>query len=212
MELLNAAFSMINLPFTVLLIIILLYWLSVIAGILDISSFDFDLDADVDADVDVDVAGGGIFQALLAFVNLGELPFMLVLSVFVVSLWTIAILANYFLGNTSGLMALVLAAPNLVISVFITKIFTKPFAVFYRKLDDDPADKIKTVGSLCTLLADADELRISQGEVKTNGAPLLVTVRTRPGVSMTKGSTGLIVEKDPNKDIYIVEPFDDWES
>ena len=63
-QLLDAALSAVNIPFTVLFVLVLLYWITVIIGLLDIDSldvdvhadadFDFDADLDVDADIDVD--------------------------------------------------------------------------------------------------------------------------------------------------------------
>ncbi len=205
MELLYAAFSTVNLPFTVLLILILLYWLSVIIGALDVSSFDIDLDMDADVEP-------GMFHGFLAFLNLGELPFMLIASIFVVSTWAISILSNYYLDNSSLLLALGLAVPNLLVSLLITKLVSIPFISVFKQLNRDPGGEIKAVGSLCTLQGRADEERVAQAEVVTGGAPLTLMVRTRQGESLPEGARALVVEKDPEKDVYIVESFDDWES
>ena len=56
-ELIQTAFSPINLLFTILLMLVILYWLSIIIGALDIGSFDLDFDFDADVDVDLDADG-----------------------------------------------------------------------------------------------------------------------------------------------------------
>ena len=54
-QLFAACFTAVNLPYTLLLIAMLLYWLSVIAGALDISILDLDIDLDANVDLDADV-------------------------------------------------------------------------------------------------------------------------------------------------------------
>ena len=82
-ELLEASISYVNFPFTVLLGLVLLYWITVIVGLLDLDLFDVDLDVDADVDVDVDVdvdAGadvpgvGGAGIATLRFFHVGTVP------------------------------------------------------------------------------------------------------------------------------------------
>ena len=88
-ELLQAAFSTPNIVFTVLLLVVMLYWVSVFMGLLDMGSFDVDIDVDMDVDVDVDidadvdadaeVTGGGL-AGILHFFNLGQVPFMVIMN------------------------------------------------------------------------------------------------------------------------------------
>lgn len=54
-QLFETIFSPANAIATTLLLIIIIYWLTVIAGLIDIESFDVDIDTDVDIDVDMDL-------------------------------------------------------------------------------------------------------------------------------------------------------------
>ena len=60
-EVLQEALMPANLVFTVMLGIVIIYWIMVILGALDVDflDIDFDSDVDVDADVDADVDGTG---------------------------------------------------------------------------------------------------------------------------------------------------------
>ena len=203
MDLLRASLEPINLPFTILLVVVLAYWLMVILGTLDLSLFDVDLE--VEADVNP-----GIFHALLAFINIGKLPLMFVLSVLIVSMWGISVLGNYYLDNSSALLALALFVPNLLVSLVITKVVTKPFSFVIGQLEKQPP-QVQVIGSLCFLQGDASEDRFAQAEVETGGAPLNLLVRTRSGQSLAKGMKALVVEKEPDRDVYLVEAFDDWD-
>ncbi len=143
-ETIESAFSVINIIPTALLILVLIYWLTVIIGVFNIDSFDFgadaDLDVDVDADVDIDTdmdvsAGDSILwvNSALSFFNLGKVPFMLILSIFSLSMWVISMLMNFYLNNTVVLLSLVYLIPNIFLSAFITKFLTSPLVKVFAK-------------------------------------------------------------------------------
>ncbi len=90
-EFLELCFTSVNLPFTILLILVFIYWVFFIVGAVGLDSLDldfdaFDLDADVDVDVDahLDAHGGGhaghssgMFVSMLRFFNVGDIPLMI---------------------------------------------------------------------------------------------------------------------------------------
>ena len=107
-ELIQTAFAPVNLVYTFLLILVLIYWLFIIIGALDFGSLDldFDIDADVDVDMDIDVdadidtdveagSGAGWFIGFLHFFNFGKMPFMVIMSFLILFSWTFSMLANY---------------------------------------------------------------------------------------------------------------------
>ena len=104
-ELLQAALAPYNIVHTLLLTVVLFYWLGIIFGALDISAFDIDVDAGVDMDVDADVDAGadgngvGWFAGALHFFNFGKLPFMLIMSFVIFFAWAISILAHHYIGH-----------------------------------------------------------------------------------------------------------------
>ena len=108
LELLYVAFTPVNLFFTVLLLLVLVYWIMVILGALDVDFLDIDFDSDVDADADVDMdfQGGGFLRGILEFFYIGEVPVMVLVSVFSLSVWTISVLGNYYLNPNSSLILL----------------------------------------------------------------------------------------------------------
>jgi len=103
-ELLTDAVLWYNLPLTVLFGAVILYWIGVCLGALDMDTFDVHVDHEVPVDTDIphgfdkDVPGdgsGGSFMAVLRFLNVGDVPFMVILSIFTVTLWTISMEANH---------------------------------------------------------------------------------------------------------------------
>ena len=86
-EILEYAMRLHIFPFTVMMVLIALFWLSVILGAADVSIFDFDVDLDVDADLD---AGGetGLLRGVAEFFNLAEIPVMVIISFFTLFGWS----------------------------------------------------------------------------------------------------------------------------
>ena len=85
-EILDYAMRMHIFPFSALLVLMILFWLTVIIGAADINLFDFDLDVDADVDMDLDVnseSDPSFFRSLADFLNLAEVPFMVLLTFFV---------------------------------------------------------------------------------------------------------------------------------
>jgi len=220
-ELYHAAFSTVNIVPTFLLLLVLLYWLSVFIGVLDMDFLHFDVDADVDVDVDVDVhvdahaehdasfvgSASGLSQ-FLTFFNLGQVPFMVFMSFFIFPLWSISILANYYLGNQSFLISLLLLIPGLIISLFVTKFLTWPFAKVYRKMSAEEHSLDDLTGQIITVLLPATEARLGQGEVNIDGHSFRMNIKATKDNSLEKGKAGLLIEFIQDKNYYLVEPYD----
>lgn len=206
-EVLEAALAAVNLPYTVFLGLILLYWLSVMVGVLDLDLFNVDLEADADVDTDVDavVPGlGGVGLAVLQFLHVGTVPLTLLLSFFALSLWVFSLLSNYYLHNQSLLVASVLFVPNVCVSLCVTKCITLPFRALFRTLHNERQATPEILGQVCVVKTSKVDATSGQAEMASNGAPLLLNVRTAGGEVLGKGDEALIVQFNENTNTYIV--------
>jgi len=209
-----------NLPYTILLGLVLLYWISVIIGALDISFLDVDIDADADIDVDADIEADldgaeGAFSALdtlLTFMNLRDIPFMIVFSIFSLILWMGALIGNHLVGGQSWLFYLLAFFPNILGSMLITKVVTTPLRPLFRAFKDTGDARVEVVGQICTIVSPADSQRLGQAEVTLSGAPLLLNVKTWKETALGKGQRAIVIEKSKDGDYYIVEEFNEWEN
>lgn len=234
-ELIEAAFSSVNIFPTILFGLIILYWLFVFIGALDMDflnidveggDVDMDVDVDVDADVDVDMDAdadldadaqadigeveGGVMislNSILSFFNLGKVPFMILMSFFTLSLWSISILTNHILGNQSVLFSIILLVPNIIVSLIVSKILTTPFAMVYTRMAKNTDDNFKYQGNMCTVIMSATETRIGQAEITDKGNTYRVNVMTKKGTKIEKGESGLIINYIASKKCYLVEPY-----
>ncbi|HFA50459.1 MAG TPA: DUF1449 family protein [Bacteroidetes bacterium] len=219
-DLLQAALSPASIVYTLLLIVVLFYWLGIIAGALDISAFDIDVDMDADVDVDVDVdvdadvdagaegGGAGWFAGALQFFNFGKLPFMLIMSFVLFFAWAISILAHYYVGHGSLLFSLALLFPNLFVSLGLTKILTTPLVPMFQNLDAGET-AVDYIGEECELTLPANPSKMGQAQVIVDHSTLLINVKVseQKPAAMYKGDKALIVGEDKEKGYYIIEKY-----
>ncbi|MEQ9442520.1 MAG: DUF1449 family protein [Cyclobacteriaceae bacterium] len=207
-ELFTAAVSAPNLIPTLLLAFVLIYWLVVLLGAIDIDSLDVDLDLDTDVDVDADVDGhlsGAGFDGVLAFFNLGQIPLMVFLSFWILPVWVLSVLGNHYLGNSSFLIGLLVLLPSLVAGLFIAKFLTTPLVKVFAGLNQEANETV--IGKICTITSQASNLKVGQARVQTSGAPLLLNVKTYEGITLDRGETGMVIEQQEGRNIYFIEPY-----
>jgi len=222
---LTACVSWVNLPYTILLIAILIYWAMVILGALDLHAIHVDLDLDADADVHVEMdadadahveveGAHGALIGLLHFFGVGEIPVMILVSFFVLSLWIISVTANYYLGSlglgtgASIVTALVLFVPNVVVSLFVAKILTSPLRSVFRALSKEKIQHEELCGIVGVVTTREVTEAFGQVEVRRKGAPLKLNCVTRNGQVMKEGDLALLVRHDPATGVYTVEKSD----
>jgi hypothetical protein len=217
-ELLHYAVEPVNIVFTGLLIIVIMYWISVMIGALDLSSFDVEFDADVDADIDVDVDtdadmdgpdSAGWLSAFGQFLNLGKIPFMVIISILVMTLWALELLSNYYLGNSQLGFMLALLIPTIFVSMVITKILTTPLVQLFEKLDAGGAAPIDYIGMECTVRLSADPGELSQAEVILDGNPLTINVKNPQPRPLLKGHKAIITKVSADEKFFFVRPIDE---
>ncbi len=209
-ELLQAAVSPPNLVPTGLLVFVLLYWLTVLLGLLDMKTVDLSIGdhghAHFDSHVGHDGLGTGWLNGALAFFNLGRIPLMIFLSFVFLPLWAGSILANYYTGNTSLLLGLAFLLPLFISSLFVAKFLTLPFVKLFSALEKDHDSGAVVVGKVCTVLLPATADKLGQASVQTDGAPLMLNVRSL-STPLGKGETALIIDFDAARKCYLIEPF-----
>mgnify|MGYP001627208192 CR=1 FL=1 len=206
MELLDAAFSPVNLLPTLLLMIMLVYWVFVMVGMIDIHIGDFHLDLHADGHGDgIDVS---VLNNVLAFFNLGHIPLMVFLSFLILPMWILSILANHYSGNSTVWLSFAFLLPNFIVSLFVAKFLTMPFIKVFKALGKDHDIDEVVIGKMCTVLIAASEDRTGQASIKIDGAPLMLNIRTTAGKMIEKGKSGLVIDYNSDKNIYTVEPYE----
>lgn len=212
-ELWQHAISPINLPFTIILGAVVVYWLLVILGMLDMDDGHANTHADAGMHVDGDghasghAHSSGIFGSFMHFLHMGEVPFMVVVSLLSLFLWVGSIGVNYCY-NEGGVVskALILLVPVLVAGVVVTHFAALPFKKIFRMLDKDYDLHAPIVGSVGRVVSGEVSATFGQVVVEAKGAPITLNARVSEGSSLKKGDQALVIEEDKqNKTFKVVK-------
>lgn len=200
-----------NLPFTILLGVVVVFWITSLLGAVSMDSLDVDLDVDADLDVDVggddaDVNLGGVAAAMLRVVNAGYIPLTIVLSVLILMMWISSILLNYYFNPGHGvLLATGFVVVAFVLGVIATKAITQPLVPFMRKLKEaeNAAPVIGEVGVVRSIQMDS---QYGQVEVeRPDGAPALLNARLGADAEpIPRGTVVAIISMDEKTGVYLV--------
>ena len=194
-----------------LLALVVLYWLLIIAGLLD---FDTDLGGDVDFDLDANShhgqgVAGGIFVSAGRFFGFTNVPIVVWGSFMVLFLWFGSLVLNHLYNPDSlQITTLLLLLPNLAASALVTKLTTIPIAKLFKAMADADNEAEIVIGRTGVVVSvDVDE-RGGQLQIAGQGAPVLVNVRTRPGENtFKKGDEAKVTQPSADNNFFYIEPI-----
>ena len=218
-ELIEISFSPVNAFFTIMSIIMLVYWILVIVAGLDPDLFSVDFDsADLETNfdnnspdlpdrVDSNSDGNG-FMKIVEYFNFDELPLMLILTIIFFSMWLIGINVTYYLGIESTWVGVIFLIPNFIFSLFIVKIFSKPLSYLYKQVNHKGEPEIDFLGRRCVVFAAMDDVKTGQIQLNVNGDPMRLSARSNTNEKLNAGQEAVIVGESADKKYYLVEKFD----
>ena len=235
-ELVVASLQFPTVIFTIALGIVLVYWLFVLLGALDIDLLG-------GGDVDVTGAAKGIGEALTggakagaeAFhvdgdaggggdgggdadadldgggvwhaLGLGDVPVTISVSLITTIAWVGSLLAMHYLFTGGGWRGALVLVAAVVIALPIAALLIRPIApVFAIKEGKSNADYI---GHACTITTGRVDDGFGQATIEDGGTVLIIAVRCdRPG-ALARGDKALVIDFDRERQAYVVEPSAD---
>jgi hypothetical protein len=205
MDDLRALFEFPTVFFSILLLLVILYWVLVILGALDNELLDSVLRAGEDA------AGSGNFLTVL---GLSGVPAGLALSLVVLLGWLataigargIAALALPA-GPLLTLLQVLLLGLSTVLAVILTGLFLRPLQRLLHTPNGHRGTEL--IGKVCTIKTLRVDEKFGQAEYADRGAGLLIQVRARPEYALGKGARALIIAQDIRDRTYQVIPYED---
>jgi len=105
------------------------------------------------------------------------------------------------------LFAACLALPIFAGGLIVTRIALMPFVPLLKRAFDESSDVIHVIGQLCVVTSMTVTEKHGQVEVPVKGAPLLLNVKCRDGLTLAKGDEAVIVAKDSDE-TYIIAPYE----
>jgi hypothetical protein len=226
LELLNESVALVNMPFTILVLVAAVYWLLMIFGMVgsdaisgDVDGGGFDADAGgASADLGADIGspkglatgggggGAGALSGLLNFANARRVPIMVVLSIFFFSMWAVSVLLNYHLNpGRSILIGLALLIPNFIGSILVTKVATQPLIPLFKRRPEQLAlmsDEL--IGHTAVLRLPIEGSRLGQAEAMVHGTEYRLNVRSSTGQRIERGAQVVIVNRDEKDGVFLV--------
>ncbi|WDE99190.1 DUF1449 family protein [Lentisphaera profundi] len=210
-EILDYAMRLHIFPFTALLVLMILFWLSVIIGAADVTLFDFDLDVDVDADVGLDGdlnadSQPGFFRSIADFLNLAEVPFMVIVTFFVLFSWAGLVYVESLVNSSGGsFIQWISYLPILFGALIVSKYLSSPFGKIVKVLNNNPEDQDKAVGNMGVLLQNTDEEH-GRASIETKSAPIEILCYTE-NEQINKGERILVLSWNEGRRKYLVTKY-----
>ena len=216
-----------NAVMTVIMGVIAVYWLFVFltgAGLEDLDlGFDFDVDIPdidtaepvMDADSDVDTSEvdkevatdkePGFFMKFLNFMNIGKVPFMLILSTLKFFIWIGTLITTQLINVTTwGLWSLLILLPLTIVGLFFTKLTTNPMARLFKELGYKGEEEIDFLGRTGKMTSTIKDKKIGTAEFLIDGNPIKLNVMSIDGAEIRYGDYILIADESDDKKIFFV--------
>jgi hypothetical protein len=182
----DAALSFPAVLFSFLLAAVVVYWLLVLIGTLDVEIGDLDL-------------GDGI--------GLGGVPVTVTVSVLTVVSWFVSLAGTVFIDGTA--MHTVLGIGVLIVAIVVGLVAARAVAVPLRKLyvAGGEASRSDFVGRECVIRTGSVTGTFGQAEVTAvDGSSAIIQVRQTGEHALTGGSRALIFDYDADGEFFWVAP------
>jgi hypothetical protein len=205
-ELFQASVSQNQILLTIILGMVVCYWLMVILGVLDLET-DVADGGDIDMDPGHDAATGSIWMSTGRFLGFSKVPIVVWLSFVSLFMWFFSLVLNqYWNPGADVSRALLLLAPNFVVSVIVTKIVTIPIARLFAAMADADSEGEEILGRNGIVISMEANETYGQIEIPVKGAPLLVNVRCQAGSPVLKKGTAVkVTDAGPDNKFYYIE-------
>jgi hypothetical protein len=213
LELYQEAIAPHNLPLSLLLSLVVLYWLLVIFGLFGLETELPDL-GEPGADLPTEPGGtplGGAWLSAGRLIGLAQVPLVVWGSFFVLFLWGFCVIGNFYYNGTPATRSLGTAAwifgGGIIISLILTKLVTLPVGRLFSAMNEADNESVSVLGQTATVATI--ELTTSAGQVQLGnvGAPVLLNARLEAGhAALPKGATVVIVSASPDGLFHWVKP------
>lgn len=229
---LNIALTFPPVIYSLLLVVVIVYWLSVLVGVLDLDLFDIDVDMDLDLDVDVDMGGAmegavegasdlsssstgmghRVLVGIFSWLSLGRVPVTISFSFFTLYAWIMTFSGVYYLSSMmSPAMSALLFAGSTILSLFLAGVSVRPMRGLFHTHTKHGQETL--VGSVCVVTTGRVDAKFGQASFNDGGAGLNLSIRCdTPDNGIKRGDRVLIIGYDPETRLYHVEPYENLDT
>lgn len=191
-----------TLPFSILLCVVLAYWLLMIISGIDLDIFDFDLDVDADADITGDSSIFDWGMVGLKWFNLGEVPLMIWVTAFTLPTWLMSAVFDRGMSDPTTQELATSILRNVGVGLLLAKGITQPMRGMMKA--QEPNTVREMIGRSCVVTTVEASDSFGQARCEQDGAPLMLNVQTT-GETVPKGTVVEIVDYLPEGRTYVVQ-------
>lgn len=213
-EFLSVVLGFPTMVFSILLVVVLFYWVLAIVGLVDFGESGIDLDIGEHADLPGDELG--VIASYVVAFGLSGVPFSIVVTLLVVVGWALSTFAGIWLLSWVPTLplqiavGLVVLAASAALSVVITARLVRPLrGVFATHYGTRSAE---LVGQRCRILTGSVDEKQGRAEVAQRGASINIRVWASSPNALRRGSSALILEYDPATHRYLVQACEESET
>lgn len=198
--------------------VVLVYWLFVILGALDLELLDLDIDFDAEGDFDVDVDGAAVdgsaspLAQLAGALGIGKVPVTILVTFFTFAGWVLSYFGTLYATPVIrfGAVGALLFAASFALAIPAMAAMAHPLKkVFETKTRRGGADLI---GQVCEVTTGSVSERFGQARYDDGGAGLLLKIRCDSENDLGRRAAALIIGYDREGDVYLVEPYGQFQS
>jgi hypothetical protein len=201
-EFVDVALSFPAVPFGFLLVVVVLYWLLVVLGTLD-------LDVIGGGDGGGDDGGDGGDGGLLDGIGLGGVPVTVTLSILIVFAWFAGIVGGLAIAGIGGFAEAALGTGVLIVAVLVGLLAARFAAVPLRGLyaSEPGPSRVDFVGRECVIRTGRVSADFGQAEVTAaDGSSAVIQVRQTGEHELSAGRSALIFDYDTDGEFFWVAP------
>lgn len=199
--------------YTVLLGVVVIYWVLAVLGMVDIEHSGLDVDLHVHTHADGDTSDVGQLASYVVAFGLNGVPFSVAVSLLVLVSWTVSCLGGEWLLPLVPTMLLklvagtVLLVASAVIAIPITAVAIRPLRGLF--VSHTAVTNAALVGQLCRVVTGVVNEKDGRAEVARRGASLNIRVWATVPNTLKRGSQALIIEYDEVAGHYLIAAHDD---
>lgn len=199
--------------YTVLLGVVVIYWVLAMLGMVDIEHSGLDVDVGVHTHADGDTSDIGQLASYVVAFGLNGVPFSVAVSLLVLVSWTVCCLGGEWLLPLVPTLPLqllagtVLLVASAVIAIPITAVAIRPLRGLF--VSHTAVSNAALVGQLCRVVTGVVNEKDGRAEVARRGASLNIRVWATTPNTLKRGSQALIVEYDEVAGRYLIAAHDD---
>lgn len=206
-RLIEISFAPANFILTLLIIIIMIYWLIIIFTGFDFEAVDLDADSDLSNPEVGSADGQGFWNAFMEFFYIGELPIMFIISIVVFTMWLINVNVTAILGISDSILGFLVYIPGLVVSMLITKVVAKPFVKLYGHFNHKGEIAIDFIGKTGRVVSPIGKDKIGQIEIQIEGDVIKVYAKSIDDDFIKFNETVIILEESLDKKYYLAQKY-----